>query len=118
MKQFYDESHSSGEECSRTLWYGHFSSIEEEGLEETICRLIAEDLKKKTEPIPTATHWVFYREDIQKDALEEQIRSSIMICLRDNQYIVHYNMSDFEFVLFYDAITNWVKELEVRLNKI
>ncbi|EMG26690.1 hypothetical protein X560_0901 [Listeria fleischmannii 1991] len=117
MKQFYDETHSSGEESSRTLWYGYFGSTEDEGLKNQICQLVEADLQKKFEKTPTATHWIFYREELQKDALTETIRSSMTIRFREGKYVVHYNMSDFEFVLFYDAITTWVRELEDQLNK-
>ncbi|WP_207696464.1 hypothetical protein DOK67_0001356 [Enterococcus sp. DIV0212c] len=111
MKQLFDETYSE----NRTLWYAYFKDIEQPDLVEMISQIIRTDLKASTDVL--ATSWIFYREELQKDALEEEVRSSIMVRLVDGQYYVHYNMSDFEFVTQREAIENWLQRLKADLEK-
>ncbi|ALS36227.1 hypothetical protein ABID30_000914 [Enterococcus rotai] len=109
MKQLFDETYSE----NRTLWYAYFKNIEQKDLIETICRIVQTDLKGSTDV--QATSWIFYREELQKDALEEEVRSSIMVRFVDGRYYVHYNMSDFEFVTQREMIEKWLGRLKERL---
>ncbi|ALS01998.1 hypothetical protein ATZ33_11575 [Enterococcus silesiacus] len=111
MKQLFDETYSE----NRTLWYAYFNDIEQPDLIETIGRIIQKDLQKSTDVL--ATSWIFYREELQKDALEEEVRSSIMVRFVDGQYFVQYNMSDFEFVTQREAIASWLRRLKEKLEK-
>lgn len=108
----FDETYSK----NRTLWYGYFKDLKQTELIGNIRKTIQTDLQTSAGDID-ATSWVFYREDLQKDALDEQIRSSIMVCFADGQYHVQYNMSDFEFVTQGMTISKWLKELKNNLDK-
>ncbi|EOH98317.1 hypothetical protein UAW_01498 [Enterococcus haemoperoxidus ATCC BAA-382] len=111
MKQLFDETYSE----NRTLWYAYFKEIEQPDLVETISRIIQTDLKTAIDILNTS--WIFYREELQKDALQEEVRSSIMVRLVDGQYDVHYNMSDFEFVTQREVIANRLQQLKEVLEK-
>ena len=110
MKQLFDETFSK----KRTLWYGYFKDLEQVDLIEEIEGIIRTDLDLVNDV--EATSWIFYREDTQKDALDEQIRSSIMVRFADGQYDTQYNMSDFEFVVQQAKISAWLDRLEKQLN--
>lgn len=110
MKQLFDETFSK----NRTLWYGYFKDLEQADLIEKIKQIVQKDLETPNQV--EATSWIFYREDIQKDALGEQIRSSIMVRFADGQYETQYNMSDFEFVVQRSVISAWLDHLEKQLN--
>ncbi|WP_375178594.1 hypothetical protein [Enterococcus rotai] len=109
MKQLFDETYSE----NRTLWYAYFKNIEQKDLIETICQIVQTDLKGSADVL--ATSWIFYREELQKDALEEEVRSSIMVRFVDGRYYVHYNMSDFEFVTQREMIEKWLGRLKEHL---
>lgn len=109
MKQLFDETYSE----NRTLWYAYFIDIEQTDLITTISEIVQNDLKTSTDEL--ATSWIFYREKVQQDALEEAVRSSIMVRFVGGEYIVHYNMSDFEFVTQQEAINNWLDALKEEL---
>ncbi|WP_206911554.1 hypothetical protein IGL98_000470 [Enterococcus sp. DIV0840] len=111
MKQLFDETYSE----NRTLWYAYFKDIEQPDLIEMVSQIIRTDLKVSNDVLTTS--WIFYREELQKDALQEEVRSSIMVRLVDGQYYVHYNMSDFEFVTQREAIANWLQHLKDYLEK-
>ena len=111
MKQLFDETYSE----NRTLWYAYFKNLEQADLLETITKIIQSDLKDANDVL--ATSWIFYREELQKDALEEEVRSSIMVRLVEGQYHVQYNMSDFEFVTQREAIANWLQRLKEKLEQ-
>ncbi|MGX7244995.1 hypothetical protein ACWOC1_09095 [Enterococcus quebecensis] len=111
MKQLFDETYSE----NRTLWYGYFKDLEQTELIETISQIIQTDLQKSVSVF--ATSWIFYREQTQTDALDENVRSSIMVRLVDGQYDVHYNMSDFEFVTQQDRIALWLQQLKQHLKE-
>ncbi|EOL50416.1 hypothetical protein [Enterococcus caccae] len=109
MKQLFDETYSE----NRTLWYAYFKDIKQIDLIETISQIIQTDLQNSEDV--SATSWIFYREELQKDALEEKIRSSIMVRFVDGRYYVQYNMSDFEFVTQREVIANWLERLKENL---
>ncbi|WP_086315330.1 hypothetical protein A5821_002780 [Enterococcus sp. 7F3_DIV0205] len=111
MKQLFDETYAE----NRTLWYAYFKDIEQMGLIGTISQIIQKDLQASKDV--SATSWIFYREELQKDALEEEVRSSIMVRFVDERYYVQYNMSDFEFVTQQDSISIWLKRLKENLEK-
>ncbi|MEI5990011.1 hypothetical protein A5881_001504 [Enterococcus termitis] len=109
MKQLFDETYSE----NRTLWYAYFKDIEQMDLIETISRIIQNDLQASKDVLVTS--WIFYREELQKDALEEEVRSSIMVRFVGGRYYVQYNMSDFEFVTQRENIANWLERLKQNL---
>jgi hypothetical protein len=109
MQQLFDETYSG----NRTLWYGYFPTLEQQELISEITRIVQNDLVTSKEV--QATSWIFYSEVKQTDALEEEIRSSIMVRFVDGHYYVHYNMSDFEFVTQREQIYDWLSNLEKQL---
>ncbi|GGD00046.1 hypothetical protein [Enterococcus wangshanyuanii] len=110
MKQLFDETYSE----NRTLWYGYFSTLEQADLIDELKQIIQTDLESSQEV--QATNWIFYSEVKQTDALEEDVRSSIMVRYVSGQYYVHYNMSDFEFVTQREQIEAWLTKLKSQLN--
>ncbi|MEI5994416.1 hypothetical protein [Candidatus Enterococcus mansonii] len=111
MKQLFDETYSE----NRTLWYAYFKNTEQIDLIETICQIIQNDLQNTADVL--ATSWIFYREELQTDALEEKVRSSIMVRFEGGQYYVQCNMSDFEFVTQREVIDTWLQRLKENLEK-
>lgn len=110
MKQLFDETYSE----NRTLWYGYFSTLEQADLIDKLTKIIHLDLESSQKV--HATSWIFYSEVKQTDALEEDVRSSIMVHYVEGQYYVHYNMSDFEFVTQREQIEEWLTKLKNQLS--
>lgn len=110
MKQLFDETYSE----NRTLWYGYFATLEQADLIDELIQIIHLDLASSQKV--HAISWIFYSEVKQTDALEEDVRSSIMVRYVEGQYYVHYNMSDFEFVTQREQIEAWLTKLKNRLN--
>lgn len=101
----------------RTLWYGYIDLELTDDLLVQLSDIMKDDVQSsEVEPIE-ATHWVFYSANEQQDALEEPIRSSLMVRYQNKRYNVHYNMSDFEFVTGYDALMKFLTHFEVTLNQ-
>ncbi|MBL1227572.1 hypothetical protein [Enterococcus sp. BWR-S5] len=112
MNQLFDETYNS----YRTIWYGYYEQIGQPDLIKDIKQMIEQDQEKSEAEQAICTSWVFYCKATQGDALQEQVRASIMIRFFEHHYNVHCNMSDFEFVTQFDAIESWKNELEALLN--
>ncbi|EUJ23421.1 hypothetical protein HB852_12540 [Listeria grandensis] len=116
MKKLFDETHEHESEFYRTVWYGYVEGDLDEALLETIVSTVQSDLAQKLENPSTATHWVFYSGTTNKDAIDDAVRSSLMIREWNGNFVTNYNMSDFEFVTALDRINDYRGKLEQRLN--
>lgn len=112
MNQLFDETYND----YRTIWYGYYEQFDQPKLFEDIVQIIEQEEKKSEEQGAVSTSWIFYCKNIQGDALEEKVRSSIMVRFLDRHYSVHCNLSDFEFVTQFDAFDSWKGQLEDLLN--
>lgn len=116
MKKLFDETNEFEEKYYRTIWYGYIENEFAPELSDEIKQLVQNDLAEKTANPIEATHWVFYNETQAGDAIGDKVRSSIMVRHRDNKFVVHYNVSDFQFVTVFDATTAFKDQLEQDLN--
>ncbi|MBC1376761.1 hypothetical protein HCB45_11840 [Listeria sp. FSL L7-0091] len=117
MKKLFDETNEFENKYYRTIWYGYIENEFEPELSAMIKQLIQSDLAEKMANPIEATHWVFYSGTQAGDAIGDKVRSSIMVRRRDNEFVVHYNMSDFQFVTVFDVAINFKNQLEQDLNK-
>ncbi|GAB7390862.1 hypothetical protein [Lactococcus garvieae] len=126
MKQLYDETYKSEEQSSRNIWYSNIqlSKVSEYGSlinlsEEVITSLtgvIQNDLKV---PEPnTETNWYFYDSVTNKDAIEDEVRSSVMVKKSFGDFLVHVNCSDHNFAININEIQKQKEQLEGQLNKL
>ena len=126
MKQLYDETYKSEGRSSRNIWYSnvHLSKVSEYGSlielsEEIITSLvnvIQDDLK--TAETNTETNWYFYDSVTNKDAMEDDIRSSVMIKETSGNFLVHINCSDHNFAINFNEIQRQKEKLEEELNNL
>ncbi|MBC1450513.1 hypothetical protein HB804_13630 [Listeria welshimeri] len=98
-------------------WYGYIDNEFAPELSDEIKQLIQSDVTEKTANPIEATHWVFYSETQAGDAIGDKVRSSIMVRHRDNKFVVHYNVSDFQFVTVFDVAIAFKDQLEQVLNE-
>jgi len=138
MKKLGDEVHEYGaSDCRRTIWYQFDGSDEAVNyifvksdedcgniinscnygvLAETLKELIEADLQTGPENALSETHWIFYTYNINSDLIDDKVRFSVYIRLKNNSYDCNINMSDFIFASSFDnvlAIKNCILE---RLN--
>ena len=127
MNTLFDETFTNPEDnrSSRNIWYG-YAKVSTQGaygdvlaLSDAfladIYQLITTDL---TTPAvkPTETNWYIYADMVTKDALEENIRPSLMIKETDGLFHVHLNFSDQDFAINLGAITTFCTTLQNKLN--
>ncbi|EAD0740631.1 TPA: hypothetical protein ACHVX6_002904 [Listeria monocytogenes] len=116
MKKLFDETNEFEAKYYRTIWYGYINNEFAPELSDEIKQLIKRDLAEKTANPIEATHWVFYNETQAGDAIGDKVRSSIMVRYREEKFVVHYNVSDFQFVTVFDVVTAFKDQLEQALN--
>ena len=117
IEPLFDEQFKSESHHVRTLWYGYFETLTDEDVLLEITSIVKNDLVSSIQQGIPITSWIFYRENLQGDALEEQVRSSLMIkALEKGEFLVHYNMSDFEFVAQLDELTPQLARIKEKLS--
>ncbi|MBC2392126.1 hypothetical protein [Listeria booriae] len=117
MKKLFDETHESEARFYRTVWYGYVEGNLDDALQEDIVSIVKADLAQKADNPPTATHWIFYGGATNKDAIGDTVRASLMIRERGGNFVCHYNMSDFDFVMAFDMVEAFKSRLEKQLNE-
>ena len=126
MKLLFDQTFPATKDDgeSRHIWYEGvpLSAIGEYGpivgldanLKREIVDLIYKDAMNSGEVL-----WYFYDEGVSKDALDEQVRTSLMIKKQVNgEFIVHFNFSDYNFATNLDKILDLGIDLEHLLSEL
>lgn len=104
MEKLFDETYGAiGDRC-RTIWYGYYEGDLNNELKDKFIALIKSDLADPPEDPIASTNWVFYDKKEQKDAISDSPRASFMVRFKNNEYVANFNMSDFQFVMAFDAI--------------
>ena len=80
-----------------------------------LCELIKNDLSKNAANAPTETNWYFYGSAVTKDAIGDNIRPTIMVRERSDEFITNFNISDHDFAVNIDAILLFKADFEKRL---
>ena len=127
MKILFDETYTSndGKRASRNIWYrdadisvdgeyGKTINLNEDFMN-NLCEIIKNDLSKNAANGPTETNWYFYGRDVTKDAIGDNIRPTIMVRERSDEFITNFNISDHDFAVNIDAILLFKADLEKRL---
>jgi hypothetical protein len=125
MKQLFDETHPyAKDDRRRTLWYQLdesdgvaflFSEPEEYGVSflkpsdyTPLAKLLLEaarkDLADEAAKDVSETHWVFYTNRSDKDAIGETVRFTVMLRHKGGQFDCDIQYSDFLFASAYDEI--------------
>lgn len=119
MEKLFDETNEFESKYYRTVWYGYFNNEFNEEFVKELAGVIKNDMVLNNEADTVeATQWIFYSGSVSEDAIGDKVRSSLMVRNKNNNFIVHYNMSDFEFAAFYDIINGFSQDLRAVLNKI
>lgn len=124
MKKIYDETYTDNEKSSRNIWYSEVPLHKESefgpitNLEPLAQQFIVDRIQldlNDSEKV-TETNWYFYDSITTQDANEDQVRTSLMIKLQNEEFIVHLNISDHTFALNFNNIRKQIKSLEAKLN--
>ena len=127
MEKLFDETYTSEDktQVSRNIWYGYIELYKEatygkeiilnDDIIDTIVKVIKSDISQDKTPLPTETNWYIYGKTLTKDAIEDTIRPSIMIREKNDQFLVHCNISDQDFALSIDNILLFKSNLEKQL---
>ena len=123
MKILFDETYTSndGKRISRNIWYGYADiSVDgeygkninlNEDFMDNLCEIIKNDLSKNAANKPTETNWYIYG----SAAIEDNIRPTIMVRERSDEFITNFNISDHDFAVNIDAILLFKADFEKRL---
>ena len=117
MKKLFDETHEHETGDFRTIWYGYISETPDTELQNKLLTIIKEDLTKEKKHVNTVTHWVFYHEKTSGDAIGDTVRAAFMVREKDCKFVANYTMSDFYFVISFDALNQFKVDMEARLNQ-
>ncbi|MFS0862056.1 hypothetical protein [Fredinandcohnia sp. 179-A 10B2 NHS] len=127
MKILFDETFTSddGKQSSRNIWYGYADiSVESEygrtiklteDFMNTLCEIIKNDLSKNAASRPTETNWYFYGSSVTQDAIGDNIRPTIMVREKSDEFITNFTISDHDFAVNIDAILSFKADFEKRL---
>ena len=130
MEMLFDETYTSsdGELASRNIWYGYAEILVDgeygkdiflnEGLMDTLCKIVKKDLSAKVSPTPTETNWYFYGSAVTQDAIGDSIRPTIMVRHRAGEFISNFCISDHDFAVNIDAILSFKGDFENRLTSL
>lgn len=127
MKILFDETFTSndGKRKSRNIWYG-YADISVDGMYgksikltedfmDNLCEIIKNDLSTNAVNAPTETNWYFYGSAVTQDAIGDNIRPTIMVRERSDEFITNFNISDHDFAVNIDAILLFKADFEKRL---
>ena len=127
MKILFDETFTSndGKRKSRNIWYG-YADISVDGMYgksiklnedfmDNLCEIIKNDLSTNAVNVPTETNWYFYGSAVTQDAIGDNIRPTIMVRERSDEFITNFNISDHDFAVNIDAILLFKADFEKHL---
>ena len=127
MKILFDETFTSndGKRKSRNIWYG-YADISVDGMYgksikltedfmDNLCEIIKNDLSTNAVNAPTETNWYFYGSAVTQDAIGDNIRPTIMVRERSDEFITNFTISDHDFAVNIDAILLFKADFEKRL---
>lgn len=126
MKKIYDEIYNSNGQTSRSIWYSELEmGLKDEygilfeisdKLQDTILETVKNDLV--TSKNISEINWYFYDIVTSKDAIEDNIRSVIMIKKLDGKFYSHFNFSDYNFAVNLKKILEQKRDLYEKLRKV
>ncbi|MBT2655813.1 hypothetical protein J7E81_11290 [Bacillus sp. ISL-18] len=127
MKILFDETYTStdGKRSSRNIWYGDADltvdgeygktiNLKEDFMDD-LCEIIKKDFSKNAANEPTETNWYIYGSGVTQDAIEANVRPSIMVREKSDEFITNFNISDHDFAVNIDAILLFKADFEKRL---
>ena len=127
MKILFDETFTSndGKRKSRNIWYG-YADISVDGMYgksikltedfmDNLCEIIKNDLSTNAVNAPTETNWYFYGSAVTQDAIGDNVRPTIMVRERSDEFKTNFNISDHDFAVNIDAILLFKADFEKRL---
>lgn len=82
---------------------------------DNLCEIIKNDLSKNAANKPTETNWYIYGSGVTQDAIGDNIRPTIMVRERSDEFITNFNISDHDFAVNIDAILLFKADFEKRL---
>lgn len=122
MKQLFDETYEAEGQTSRNLWYSEVALTQTSDfgpvinlsnqVQDEIITKIKETLAEKT---ATENNFYFYDVQTNQDALEEQIRMSLMIREKSGEFVVRFNMTDHNFAINLDTTLDSENQLTKKL---
>jgi len=99
---------------SRSGEYGKNINLNEDFMD-NLCEIIKNDLSTNAVNAPTETNWYFYGSAVTQDAIGDNIRPTIMVRERSDEFITNFNISDHDFAVNIDAILLFKADFEKRL---
>lgn len=136
MKKLYDETHPYAEnDKRRTIWYQlHkedgldflFGPTEEygvsflqesdyEALARSVLACVKVDLELEQAEGASETHWVFYTDRVDGDAIGDQVRFTIMLRLKGRVVACDVNYSDFIFASAFRQVAQLKQALSLHV---
>lgn len=136
MKKLYDETHAYSEnDHRRTLWY---QLVQEDGLDflfappedfgvsflvpgdygklaESVKKAVKESRLAPQNPQPSETHWIFYTDRQDQDAIGDAVRFTIMLRQKGVQADCDIHYCDFLFASAFDEIETIKQTLKTAL---
>ena len=79
--------------------------------------LITDDLKNAFENKLNETHWIFYSNRVDNDAIGDKVRFTILIRLKNGKYYCNINVSDYIFATSSEEIIKIKNVIEASLNQ-
>jgi len=124
MEKIYDETFASEGRASRNIWYkganltkdseyGKIFHLTDE-VQNEIIKLVHENLEDKTQKV-TETNFYFYDSATNQDAMNDQVRISLMLREKDGQFVALFNMTDHNFAINLDQTLQIQAQLTERL---
>lgn len=126
MKKLYDEVYKSGGQSSRNIWYSELTLTETSDygalvyLSSTVQQVLLETIQKDLNILEKhdETNWYFYDSATSKDAIEDDVRTTLMVKKDDSNFVVHINFSDYNFATNLNEILKQKLSLEEKLEEI
>jgi len=85
-------------------------------LAKTLKQLMDEDLSTPPDVVISETHWVFYTNILDGDAINDNVRFTICIQFKGSKYKCNINMSDFIFATSFDNVMALKLSIEEYIN--
>lgn len=127
MKKIFDETYESDGVTSRNVWvselpllkkieYGKIVDLNDPEKQDSILSVIKEVLAE--EDSADEYNFYFYSDQTTKDALDENIRPSLMVQISEGRVFSHINMSDYDFAVNLQNLLDASMNLEEKIEEI